>query len=392
MKANTWMGTKKLEVQEVPDPKILNQRDAIVKISSAAICGSDLHMFNGLLPSMDRGDVLGHEFMGDIVEVGREVKNLKVGDRVVVPFPISCGECFMCKQGLYSACENSNPNSWQQERIWGHGTGGVYGYSHMLGGYAGGQAQYARVPFADIDHIKIPPELRDEQALPLADAFTTGYYSAYNCDITPGDTVAIWGAGAIGQFAARSAFLLGAGRVIVIDRVDYRLKMARDSGAETINFEEVDDLLEEVKYRTGGRGPDSCIDAVGMQATGDNLAENVYDHVKQAIRMETDRPYALRDAMRAVRSGGNLSVIGDYAGLIDKVPFGAVMNRGVTIKMGQAPVQRFMHELLERILKGEIDPSFIYTHTLSLDETPKGYELMDNKEDGCVKVILKTGQ
>jgi threonine dehydrogenase-like Zn-dependent dehydrogenase len=336
-------------------------------------------MYNGLLPTMDRGDVLGHEFMGEIVEVGREVKNLKVGDRVIVPFPISCGSCFMCKQGLFSGCENTNPNAWQQELVWGHATGGVYGYSHMLGGYAGGQAEYARVPFADVNPLKIPAGIEDEKVLFLTDAFPTGYFAADNCDIQPGDTIAIWGAGPIGQFATRSAFLLG----------DYRLQMARDAGAETVNFEETDGLLLDViKDMTGGRGPDACIDAVGMQATGGGLL-GVMDHVKQAVKLETDRPLALREVMMAVRTGGRVSIVGDYAGLIDNVPFGAVMNRGITMRMGQAPVQKYYHELLERILRGEIDPSFVATHKLPLGETPRGYELMDNKEDGCVKVVLK---
>jgi threonine dehydrogenase-like Zn-dependent dehydrogenase len=389
MKANVWMGAKKLEVQDVPEPKILNQHDAIVKISSAAICGSDLHLFNGLLPTMDRGDILGHEFMGEIVDTGSSVKKLKVGDRVVIPFPIACGNCYMCQHEMYTCCENSNPNGWEQEKVFGHPIAGVYGYSHMLGGYPGGQAEYARVPFADNDHIKVPPEVRDESVLPLADAFPTGWYAAYNCDIQPGDTIAIWGAGPIGQFAARSAFLQGAERVIVIDRYDYRLQMAQAGGAETINFEEVDNLLDELKYITGGRGPDACIDAVGMEAHGHNVAENVYDHVKQAVKLETDRPYVLRDVFRAVRNGGRLSIIGDYGGVSDKLPFGAVMNRAITIRTGQAPVQKFMHHLLDRVLNGDIDPSFIFTHTLPVEDTPKGYELMDSKEDGCVKVVVK---
>jgi len=388
MKANCWMGTKNMEVQDVPDPKILNQHDAIVQISSTAICGSDLHMYNGLLPSMQRGDVLGHEFMGEIVEVGRDVKNVKVGDRVIVPFPIACGKCYYCKQNLHSMCENTNPNAWMQETVWGHGTGAVYGYSHMLGGFPGGQAQYARVPFADVNPLKVPAGVPDEKVLFLTDAFPTGYYAADNCDIQPGDTIAIWGCGPIGQFAIRSAFLLGAERVIAIDRVDYRLQMAREGGAETINFEEVDSVLEELKYRTGGRGPDACIDAVGMQASGGGPL-GLLDHVKQAVKLETDRPMALREVMMAVRDGGRLSIIGDYAGFIDKVPFGSVMNRAITVRTGQTPVQRYMQQLLERILNGDIDPSFVATHTLPLSETPQGYKLMDNKEDGCVKVVLK---
>jgi threonine dehydrogenase-like Zn-dependent dehydrogenase len=388
VKANCWLSTKKLEVQEVPDPKILNQHDAIVKISSTAICGSDLHLYNGLLPTMEKGDVLGHEFMGEVVEVGREVKNLRVGDRVIVPFPIACGKCYFCQNEWYSLCENTNPNAWMQETVWGHATGGIYGYSHMLGGYAGGQAEYARVPFADVNPLKIPDGVRDEQVLFLTDAFPTGYYAAENCDIQPGDTIAVWGCGPIGQFAIRSAFLLGAERVIAIDRVDYRLQMAREGGAETVNFEEVDVLLDVIKDMTGGRGPDACIDAVGLQASGGGVA-GVYDHVKQAVKLETDRPLALREVMMAVRSGGRLSIIGDYAGFIDKVPFGSVMNRAVTMRMGQTPVQKYYRPLLERIMRGEIDPSFVATHTLPLEEAPRGYELMDNKEDGCVKVVLK---
>lgn len=391
MKANCWMGTKKMEVQDVPDPKILNGHDAIVQISSTAICGSDLHMYNGLLPTMEKGDVLGHEFMGEVVEIGRDVKNLKIGDRVIVPFPIACGKCFYCDQEWFSQCENTNPNGWMQEAMWGHATGGVYGYSHLLGAYAGGQAEYARVPFADVNPLKVPKDIADEKVLFLTDAFPTGFFAADNCDIKPGDTIAIWGAGPIGQFAARSAFLLGAERVIVIDRLEYRLKMAREAGAETINFEEEENLLETLKVMTGGRGPDACIDAVGMQASGGGIL-GVIDHVKQAVKLETDRPMALREVMLSVRNAGRISIVGDYAGVIDKVPFGAVMNRGITMRMGQAPVQRYYHQLLERILEGQIDPSFIATHTLPLSETPKGYELMDQKEDGCVKVVLKPGK
>jgi threonine dehydrogenase-like Zn-dependent dehydrogenase len=385
------MSTKKMEVQDVPDPKILNEHDAIVQVSSAAICGSDLHLYNGLLPSMQKGDVLGHEFMGEIVEVGPAVKNVRVGDRVIVPFPIACGRCYYCRQDLYSMCENTNPNAWMQEVVWGHGTAGIYGYSHMLGGYPGGQAEYARVPFADTDTLKIPAGLRDEQVLFLTDAFPTGYYAAYNCDIQPGDTIAIWGCGPIGQFAVRSAFLLGAERVIAIDRVDYRLEMARAAGAETINFEEEDHLLDRIKHLTGGRGPDACIDAVGMQSSGGGVLGAI-DHVKQAIKLETDRPTPLREAMLSVRNGGRLSIIGDYAGFIDNVPFGSVMNRAITVRTGQTPVQKFMRHLLERIMNGDIDPSFVATHTLPLAEAPRGFELMDKKEDGCVKVVLKPGQ
>jgi len=326
--------------------------------------------------------------MGEVMEVGREVKKLKVGDRVAIPFPIACGSCFMCQQELYSMCENSNPNAWMAEKVWGHSTGGIYGYSHMLGGYAGGQAEYARVPFADVDHIKIPDGVPDEKVLFLTDAFTTGYYAAYNCDIQPGDTVAIWGCGPIGQFAIRSAFMLGAERVIAVDRYDYRLKMARDGGAETINYDEIDSAPDVINSMTGGRGPDACIDAVGMEAHGHGVAD-VYDQAKQAVKLETDRPYVLRDVMRTVRNGGRLSIIGDYAGIVDKIPFGSVMNRAVTIRTGQTPVQKFAPQLLERILNGEIDPSFVGTHTVPLSDISRGYEMMDNKEDGCVKVVVK---
>jgi threonine dehydrogenase-like Zn-dependent dehydrogenase len=378
-----------MRVEEVPDPQILNQRDAIVQISSTAICGSDLHLYNGFIPTMQRGDIMGHEFMGEVVEVGREVTNLKVGDRVVVPFPIACGNCFFCKSEMFSLCENSNPNAWMAEKMFGHAAAGIFGYSHLTGGYAGGQAEYARVPFADVGPIKVPDHLTDEQVLFLSDIFPTGYMGAEMCDIKPGDTIAIWGCGPVGQFSIRSAFLLGAERVIAIDEVPERLQMAEQGGAETINFRE-QNVYEALMDMTGGRGPDACIDDVGMEAHGP-VGIFAYDRMKQAMMAETDRPHALREAIMCCRNGGVISVIGVYGGFIDKFPIGSVMQRALTIKTGQAHVQRYMRPLLEMIENGDIDPSFVVTHILSLDEAPKGYDMFKNKEDGCIKVVLKTG-
>jgi threonine dehydrogenase-like Zn-dependent dehydrogenase len=389
MRANCWMGKRRVEVEEVPDPKILNSQDAIIKITSTAICGSDLHLYNGFVPTMERGDILGHEFMGEVVEVGRGVKNLKIGDRVVVPFPISCGVCLACQAGLFSVCENSNPNAWIAEKLLGHSPAGVYGYSHMLGGFAGGQAEYARVPFADVGPLKVPEELTDEQVLFLSDIFPTGYMGAEMCDIERGDIVAVWGAGPVGQFAIASAYLLGAERVIAIDRFEYRLQMARDraGAAETINYEQVS-VREALLEMTGGRGPDKCIDAVGMEAHG-HPAVYAYDRAKQALMLETDRPIALREAILNCRNGGVVSVIGVYGGFIDKFPMGSIMNRSLTIRSGQCHVQRYMKPLLERVQNGEIDPSFVITHRLPLDQAPKGYDMFLNKEDNCEKVVLR---
>ncbi len=388
MKATCWMGKEDVRVEQVPDPKILNDRDAIVKITSTAICGSDLHLFNGYVPTMESGDILGHEFMGEIVETGRGVSNLKKGDRVVVPFPIACGGCFSCQHSMFSLCENSNPNAWMAKKMWGHSPAGLFGYSHLLGGYAGGQAEYARVPFADVGPIKIPEGLTDEQVLFLSDIFPTGYMGAEMCNIQPGDTIAVWGCGPVGQFAIKSAFLLGAERVIAIDRFPERLEMARTkAGAETLNYEEVDvrDALEEM---TGGRGPDSCIDAVGLESHAPGLT-GAYDRVKQAMSLETDRPIALRQAIMSCRNGGTVSVIGVYGGLIDKFPMGTVVNRALTIKSGQTHVQRYMKPLLERIQNGEIDPSFVITHRMPLEDAPKGYAMFREKQDSCIKVVLK---
>jgi threonine dehydrogenase-like Zn-dependent dehydrogenase len=383
------MGAKDIQVRQVPDPKILNPDDAIVRITSTAICGSDLHLYNGFIPSMEKGDILGHEFMGEVVEVGRDVKKLKVGDRVVVPFPIACGHCMNCESHLYSVCENSNPNAWMAEKLWGYSPAAIYGYSHMLGGYAGGQAEYARVPYADVGPIKIPDGMPDEQVLFLSDIFPTGYMGADNCNIKRGDTIAVWGCGPVGQFAIKSAFLLGAERVIAIDRFPYRLKMASEQGgAETINYAEVDSVPEVLREMTGGRGPDACIDAVGMEAHGMGLI-GAYDRAKQAMMLETDRIIALREAILSCRNGGTVSVIGVYGGFVDKFPFGAVVNRSLTIKAGQAHVQHYMGPLLERIQKGEIDPSFVITHRLNLNDAASGYSTFLNKQDECMKVVLR---
>jgi threonine dehydrogenase-like Zn-dependent dehydrogenase len=388
MKANCWMGKKKVEVIDVPDPQILNQRDAIVKVTSTAICGSDLHLFNGFIPTMKKGDVLGHEFMGEVMEVGRGVQNLKVGDRVVVPFPIACGSCWHCEHELFSLCENSNPNATLAEKMFGHATSGMFGYSHLTGGFAGGQAEFVRVPFADVGPLKIENGFTDEQVLFLSDILPTGYMAAEMCDIQPGDVVAVWGCGPVGQFAIASAFLLGAERVIGIDRFDYRLRMASEkAGAETINYEEVDSVIETLKEMTGGRGPDACIDAVGMEAHTHG-PQYAYDRTKQAVGLETDRPIALREAIMSCRNGGTVSVVGAYGGFIDKFPVGSFMQRSLTLKTGQCHVQRYMKPLLNMIENGRIDPTFVITHRMRLEDAPKGYDLFLKKEDNCEKVVL----
>ena len=388
MRANCWHGTGDLRVETVPDPKILNKRDAVVKITSSAICGSDLHLYDGFIPTMEPGDILGHEFMGEVVELGPDVKNLKVGDRVVVPFTIACGNCFFCKEQLWSLCDNSNPNAWVAEKMYGYSPSGLFGYSHMLGGYAGGQAQYARVPFADVGPLKIESDLGDEQVLFLSDIFPTGYMGAENCNIRSGDTIAIWGCGPVGQMAIRSAFLLGAERVIAIDRFPERLRMAANGGAEIINYMEVDDVLDVIRDMTGGRGPDACIDAVGLEAHG-HTAGALYDKVKAATFMATDRPNVLRQCIMACRKGGTVSIPGVYGGLLDKIPFGAAMNKGLTFKMGQTHMMRYMKPLLERIERKEIDPSFVITHRVSLEDTPEMYKTFRDKQDECIKVVLR---
>ena len=386
MKANCWFGAGDVRVEQVPDPTILNRRDVILKVTSTAICGSDLHLYNGLMPTMKAGDILGHEFMGEVVEVGSEINNLQVGDRVVTAFPIACGRCLSCRKELFSLCENSNPNAWMAEKMLGHSPAGIFGYSHMLGGFAGGQAEYARVPFADVGTIKIPSGIPDEQVLFLSDIFPTGYMAAENCQIQPGDTIAIWGCGPVGQFAIRSAFLLGAERVIAIDRFPDRLRMAQAGGAEVMNYEE-EEVYDRLMEMTGGRGPDACIDAVGMEAHGPGVLA-AYDRMKQAVKLESDRPYALRQAIMSCKNGGIVSIIGVYSGFIDKFPIGSIMNCSLTIKTGQAHVQRYMGPLLEKIQRGEIDPSVIITHRMRLDDAPQAFATFNRKDDHCMKVVL----
>jgi threonine dehydrogenase-like Zn-dependent dehydrogenase len=383
------MGIEKLSVEDVPDPKILNPRDAIVRITRTAICGSDLHLYDGYMPTMEQGDILGHEFMGEVVEVGPGVdrEKLRVGDRVVVPFTIACGKCFFCQQQLWSLCDNTNPNAWIAEKLMGYSPSGLFGYTHMMGGYAGGQAQYARVPCADVGPIKIPDGLDDEKVLFLSDIFPTGYMGAENCNIQQGDTVAIWGCGPVGQFAIRSAFMLGAARIIAIDRFPERLRMAEDSGAETINYEQVEDVVQTLKDMTGNRGPDACMDAVGMEAYGHTVPFLV-DRAKQAMKLSTDRPNVLRQCILACRKGGTVSVPGVYGGFLDKIPFGAAMNKGLTFKMGQTHMMRYMRPLLERVQRGEIDPRFVISHRLPLSQAPEAYKMFLDKEDHCTKVVL----
>ncbi len=388
MKALCWYGREDVRVENVPDPHIINPRDAIVKITSTAICGSDLHLYGAFVPTLEAGDILGHEFMGEVVETGPAVKNLEPGDRVVVPFTIACGHCYFCQNQLWSLCDNSNPNAWVAEQMMGYSPSGLFGYTHMLGGYAGGQAQYARVPFADVGPIKVPRELTDEQVLFLSDIFPTGYMAAENCNIRDGDIVAIWGCGPVGQFAIRSARMFGAGRVIAIDTLPERLRMAQEGGAEIINYREHDNIVEVLREMTGGIGPDSCMDAVGMEADGHTLGA-LYDKAKQALRLELDRPNVLRQAILSCRKGGTISIPGVYAGFLDSIPFGAAMNKGLTVKMGQTHMMRYMQPLLERVQRREIDPSFVITHRLRLDDAPHGYRIFRDKHDRCIKVVLK---
>ena len=390
MKALCWHGKKDIRCDTVPDPKIENPRDAIIKVTACAICGSDLHLYNGFMPGMMSGDVLGHETMGEVVEVGAEVNNLKVGDRVVVPFTIACGECFFCKKGLFSGCERSNPspNRKYAEALWGHSPAGLFGYTHLLGGYAGGQAEYLRVPYADVGPIKVPSGLTDEQVLFLSDIFPTGYMGAEFCNPQPGDTIAVFGCGPVAQFAIRSAFLLGAEQVIAIDTVPERLEMARAAGAITIDFaaESVYDRIQEL---TSGRGADACIDAVGTEAESTASFDSMLDRVKQAAFLGTDRPHVLRQAINNCRNGGIVSIVGVYGGLLDKVPMGSAINRGLTFRMAQTPVQKYLKPLLERIEKGEIDPSFVITHIGKLEDGPDLYRTFRDKQDQCIKVVLK---
>jgi threonine dehydrogenase-like Zn-dependent dehydrogenase len=389
MKALCWHGTGDVRIDTVPDPKIQDPRDAIVKITASGICGSDLHLLDGFMPTMEKGDVLGHEPMGIVEEVGNGVKNLKKGDRVVVPFTISCGSCFFCQKTLFSCCDTSNPNAEIARKAMGHSPAGLFGFSHMMGGFPGGQAQYLRVPFADIGPLKIESDLPDEKVLFLSDIFPTGYMAAENCGIEPGDTVAVWGCGPVAQFAIKSAWMLKVGRVIAIDRVPERLALAQKLGkAETINFDK-EDVYDKLQEMTKGRGPDRCIDAVGCEAHATGTIDAVMDKVKSAVMLTTDRAHVLREAIMCCRKGGTISVPGAYVGFPDKLPFGAFMNKGLTMKTGQTHMQRYMKPLLQKIEAGEIDPSFVITHTVPLDKAPEMYKTFRDKKDGCIKVVLK---
>src|ERR1700760_960084 len=388
MKAVCWMGKSKMETRTVADPQLINPHDAIIKITRTAICGSDLHLFDGFIPTMEAGDIMGHEFMGIVEEVGKSVHNLKRGDRVVVPFTIACGSCLFCKKKLWSACDNTNPNAHLMEGFYGYSGSALFGYSHMMGGYAGGQAQYARVPFANVGPLKIESDLPDEKVLFLSDIFPTGYMAAENAQIEEGDTVAVWGAGPVGQFAIASAFMLGAGQVIAIDRVPERLALARSIGAITVDYSDEDvSVLNALKELTGGCGPDGCIDAVGLESHSSDL-QGAYDKIKVALFMETDRPSVLRQAIQAVRKGGTVSIPGVYGGMLDKLPFGAAFGKGITMKMGQTNMHNYMKPLLERIESGQIDPSYIISHRISLDEAPAMYEIWRDKKDKVTKIVI----
>ncbi len=388
MRAVTWQGTRKMRVDTVPDPEIVQQSDVVVKVSATAICGSDLHLYNHYVTTMEKGDILGHEFMGEVVEVGRDVKRLKKGDRVVVPFPIACGRCWFCKQGIFGACDNSNPNAEIPEALYSEAGSAIFGYSHMYGGYAGGQAEYVRVPFADVGPIKVPAGVRDEEVLFLSDILPTGWQAAKRGEIKAGDTVAVWGCGPVGYFSIQSAFLQGAARVIAIDRFPERLALARDvCKAEVVNYEDTDDLVELLKQMTGGRGPDVCIDAVGLEAHGHDLVSRS-DKVKQTLRLEMDRATAVRQAIQAAAKGGRVSIIGVYGGVIDKFPLGAFFGKGLKMAAGQCDVQQFMPELLQRVLKGDFDTTSLISHRLTLEDAPQAYRMFCDKDDGCTKVVM----
>lgn len=388
MKALTWHGKHDIRCETVPDPIIEDDRDAIIKVTACAICGSDLHLYQGSVPDMHSGDVMGHEAMGEVVEVGKGNSKLQVGDRVVVPFTISCGHCFFCQRGFFSGCENSNPDKEKAKKMWGNSPAGLFGYTHMLGGYSGGQAEYLRVPYADVGPIKVPDGLTDEQALFLSDIFPTGYMAAEFCNIQPGDTVAIWGCGPVGQMAIRSAYMLGAARVIAVDSVAERLALAAASGALTLNYLETD-IYDEIMQLTGGRGADACIDAVGTEADPAASWDSRIDRIKVATFMGTDRPHVLRQAIHCCRNFGTVSIVGVYGGFLDKIPMGSAINRGLTFRMAQTPVQRYLPMLMDRVLKGDIDPSFVITHRATLEEGPGLYETFKNKDDGCIKVVIK---
>lgn len=388
MKALCWHGKHDMRCDTVPDPRIEHPRDAIIKVTACAICGSDLHIYDGLIPSMESGDVMGHETMGEVVEIGRENTTLKVGDRVVVPFTIACGECFFCKRGFYSGCERTNPNSQDAAKLWGHSPAGLFGYSHLLGGYAGGQAEFLRVPFADVGPIKVPEGLSDEQVLFLSDIFPTGYMGAEFCNIQPGDTIAVWGCGPVGQMAIRSCFLFGAERVIAIDTVPERLALARAAGAEVLDFLAAD-IYDGIQELTKGRGADACIDAVGTEAEASASLDSRWDRIKVATFMGTDRPHVLRQAIHCCRNFGTVSLIGVYGGYLDKIPMGSAINRGLTFRMAQTPVQHYLPMLMARIQKGEIDPSFVITHRATLEQGPELYKTFRDKKDGCIKVVMQ---
>lgn len=387
MKALTWQGPHNVRVERVPDPGLINPRDAIIRVTSTSICGSDLHLYDGYVPTMKAGDVIGHEFMGEVVDVGPEVKNLKPGDRVVVPSTIACGRCDFCRRELWSLCDNSNPNGAQQEKLYGFSTSGIYGYSHLFGGYAGSFAEYVRVPFADVGPVPVPADLPDEKLLFLSDAFPTGYMAADQCGIQPGDVVAVWGCGAVGQFAIWGALSLGAAQVVAIDRFPERLRLAREQGAETIDYQQFD-VVDVLKELTGGRGPDACIDAVGMESHGTSLYGR-YEQAKHALHLATDRAHVLRQAIMACRKGGVVSIMGVYAGFIDKFPLGAAFNKGLTFKMGQMHGQRYARLLRERVLKKEVDPSFVVTHRMTLDEGPQAFRMFRDKGDACMRVVMR---
>jgi len=388
MKALCWLGSKNVKVQEVPDPRIEEPRDIIVRVTLTAICGSDLHLYHGHIPEMKRGDILGHEFMGEVVEVGREVERIKVGDRVVVPFAIACGGCFFCERSLYALCDNSNRTPETCAKYNGYSSAGLFGYSHIYGGYAGGQAEYVRVPYADVGAFVVSNELPDEQLLFLSDILPTGWMAAEACNIQSNDTVAVWGCGPVGQFAIRSAFLLGASRVIAIDRYVDRLAMAAEAGAETLNYNEVTDVYEAVKELTRGQGPDACIDAVGMEAHGTGFLSR-YEEVKQNMGLAKDVPVALREAIMTCRKGGTVSLPGVYAATVNHLPIGPAFAKGLTFKMGQTHVHRYMPRLYPLITQGKIDPSLIITHRFSLNDAEHGYKVFSERAEGCLKVVLK---
>jgi len=388
MKALCWHGTSDVRFETVPDPKIEDDRDAIVKVTACAICVSDLHLYDGYMPTMQSGDVLGHESMGEVVEVGKANSKLKVGDRVVIPFNIACGDCYFCRQELWSLCDRSNPNRDEAAKVMGHSPSGLFGYSHMMGGFAGGQAEYIRVPFADVGPIKVPDGIPDEQVLFLSDIFPTGYMAAENAEIEKGDTVAVWGCGPVAQFTIQSAWMLGAGRVIAIDNVPERLAMATSHGrAETINFDE-ENVYERLQEMTKGRGPDRCIDAVGTEAHAGGAMGSVIDKVKATLYLGTDRPSVLREIVMCCRKGGTISVPGVYIGVVDKIPFGAFMNKALTMRTGQTHTHRYLAPLLEKVQKGDIDPSFVITHRAGFSDGPDLYKKFRDKEDGCIKVVM----